>query len=427
MSNLLSKASILLTPTATSDGKLHNIKPNTTTGDFTFTRGTVATRVNSNGLIESVASGLPRIDFTGGTGQILLEPQSTNTATYSNDFTQGDIFNGSTDPSLSDTILTANQGTAPDGTNTAQLLKDDNDGGSGQTSLDYFSVNVVSDNFNTVSIFVKKSLSNNFIYMQTAGYDSGTSDRSWFDIQNGTLGTTSSEHTTKIEDYGNGWFRCSATFKTTTDLVGSFRIILATADNVTSITRNGTNGVLLFGLQAESDASRNFPTSYVPTSGTTVTRNGDFANSSGDTSLINTVEGVLYTETACLVDGDNNRAISVALDNSNYASIQYNPTSNRILGRYRNAGTFVAGIQFDVADRTQFSKIAFRYKQDDFALFVNGVKVGTDINGTVLSADTFTSLNFGTSTNSNPFQGKAKTVAVYKEALTDAQLISLTS
>ena len=54
MSNLLERASILLTPTATSAAKIHSIKPNTTTGDFNFTRLTTATRVNSSGLIESV-------------------------------------------------------------------------------------------------------------------------------------------------------------------------------------------------------------------------------------------------------------------------------------------------------------------------------------------------------------------------------------
>ena len=427
MSNLLSKASILLTPTATSDGKLHNIRPNTTTGDFTFTRATTATRVNSSGLIESVSSGLPRIDFLGGTGQILLEPASTNTATYSNDLTQGDIFNGSNNPSLTDTILTANQGTAPDGTNTAFLLKDDSDGGTSQTGLSYFSALVNANDFNTFSVFVKKSLSNNFIFLSTGGYEAGANGQSYFNIQNGTLGAVSSSHTAKIEDYGNGWFRCSITNQAATDVQGSFNVRLATADNTVNITRDGTNGVLLFGLQAEADASRNFATSYIPTSGSTVTRNKDEANSSGDTSLINTVEGVLYTETACLADGDNNRAISVASDNTNYASIQYNPTTNRILGRYRNAGSFVAALQFDVTDRTQFSKIAFRYKQDDFALFVNGVKVASSTSGSVLSADTFTSLNFGTSTTANLFEGKAKTVAVFKEFLTDAQLISLTS
>ena len=128
-----------------------------------------------------------------------------------------------------------------------------------------------------------------------------------------------------------------------------------------------------------------------------------------------------------MVDGDHNRAISVASDNSNYASIQYNPTTNRILGRYRNAGTFVAAIQFDVADRTQFSKIAFRYKQDDFALFVNGVKVGTDTSGNVLSADTFTSLNFSTDLSGNIFEGKVREVRTYRTTLTDSEVTALTT
>ena len=85
MSNLLDKASILLTPTAYSSGDLHCIKPNTSTGDFDFTRGTTATRVGSNGLIQNVASGLPRIDFSGNTAHLLIEPQSTNLEVNSGD------------------------------------------------------------------------------------------------------------------------------------------------------------------------------------------------------------------------------------------------------------------------------------------------------------------------------------------------------
>ena len=428
MSNLLSKASILLTPTATSDGKLHNVKPNTTAGDFTFTRATTATRVNSSGLIESVASGLPRIDFLGGTGQILLEPASTNTATYSNDFTQGDIFSGSADPSLSDTILTANQGTAPDGTNTAFLLKDNNDGGSGQTGLDYFAVNVVSNNFNTVSVFVKKSLSNNFIYMQTAAYDSGTSDRSWFDIQNGTLGTTSSEHTTKIEDYGSGWFRCSATFKTTTDLVGSFRILLATADNTPSITRNGTNGVLLFGLQAEADASRNFATSYIPTSGSTVTRNKDEANNSGDSSLINSTEGVLYLELAALVNTQTANGFLSLTDGTfnNTIAFSLRTDANKIQLVVRSGGvTYAVLVHTASFDITNFFKVAIKYKVNDVSMFVNGVETNTDTSNVMPIG--LSDLTLAKAGDVEQIFAKIKTVAVFKEALTDAQLISLTT
>ena len=65
MSNLLDKASILLTPTAITASKLMCIKPNTAVGDFDFFRTSTATRTNSSGLIESVAAATPRIDYTG--------------------------------------------------------------------------------------------------------------------------------------------------------------------------------------------------------------------------------------------------------------------------------------------------------------------------------------------------------------------------
>jgi len=327
MSNLLSKASILLTPTAYSDGTLHSVKPNTTTGDFTFTRATTATRVNSNGLIESVASGLPRIDFTGGTGHIILEPASTN------------LFLNSSTLSTQDVTTSANSFT--------------------------------------------------------------------------------------VSFYGTGSITLSGTHSATINGTGTNdRVFLTFTPSSGALTCTVSGTVTNAQIEQQS-----FATSYIPTSGSSATRNQDLAISAGDTSLINTVEGVLYTETACLTDGDNNRAISIGSNGQNIASIQYNPTSNRILGRYRNAGNFECQIQFDVADRTQFSKIAFRYKQDDFALFVNGVKVGTDTSGNVLSADTFTSLslNSGITGTGQQFEGKIKTVAVYKEFLTDAQIISLTS
>ena len=62
--------------------------------DFDFTRASVATRVNEKGLIEEVASGIPRIDYTSGFGSWLLEPQSTNVQIYSQDFSQS-IWNTS--------------------------------------------------------------------------------------------------------------------------------------------------------------------------------------------------------------------------------------------------------------------------------------------------------------------------------------------
>ena len=54
---------------------------------FNFTRASSATVVNQSGLIETVGSGLPRIDFEGNTkGALLLEPSRTNVVDNSTNF-----------------------------------------------------------------------------------------------------------------------------------------------------------------------------------------------------------------------------------------------------------------------------------------------------------------------------------------------------
>jgi len=426
MSNLLEKASIILTPTAYSDGTLHSIKPNTATGDFDFTRSTTATRENSSGNIESVAANLPRIDYLGGTGHILLEPQSTNTATYSNDFTQGDIFNSSNDPSLTASILTSQQATSPDGTNNAWLLKDNNGGGSGVVALRYFDTTVTSNDFNTLSIFVKKALSNDFILLKTGGFDGGSSGSTWFDINNGTLGNVSGSHTAKIEDYGSGYYRCSITFKTVTDVAGSIQLQLASTNGNNQVTKDGTNGVYIFGLQCEADASQDFATSYIPTSGTTVTRSQDEANNSGSSDLINSTEGVLYTEIAALADDETFRTISLSNGtNDECVRLRFHNSSNTINGLIRDEASAVAQITFTVTDVTDFHKAAYKYKSGNCELWVDGVKRGTSTN--TFSLSTQTQLNFNQGTASDIFYGKVKCVAVFKEALTDEELTCLTT
>ena len=54
MSNLLEKASIILTPTAYNNGEALCVKPSDGSGDFDFSRNSAATRVNAQGLVENV-------------------------------------------------------------------------------------------------------------------------------------------------------------------------------------------------------------------------------------------------------------------------------------------------------------------------------------------------------------------------------------
>ena len=51
-----------------------------------FERTSAATRVNAQGLVETVALYIPRIDYSNGVGAILVEPSVTNQIRYSEDF-----------------------------------------------------------------------------------------------------------------------------------------------------------------------------------------------------------------------------------------------------------------------------------------------------------------------------------------------------
>ena len=78
------KASLVHIPSGYKSGTLYNVLPNDADGDFDFFRGSTATRVDKNGLIETVATGTPRLDYPLLDGVVqdnptlLLEPQRTN-------------------------------------------------------------------------------------------------------------------------------------------------------------------------------------------------------------------------------------------------------------------------------------------------------------------------------------------------------------
>ena len=59
---------------------------------FDFSRDSSATVINKDGLIETVGSGEPRIDYKDDSkGALLLEPQRTNLLPYSEDFSFWDL------------------------------------------------------------------------------------------------------------------------------------------------------------------------------------------------------------------------------------------------------------------------------------------------------------------------------------------------
>ena len=137
--SLYDKASLVQIPSGTKAGTLYSVLPANGDGDFDHTRATSATRVNKDGLIESVASGVPRLDYPLLDGVVqdcpalLLEPSRTNSILYSNGFDNiaWQKGGGGTAPAP---VVSANQGISPDGSNNA--YKVDFDLGGGTTSTD---------------------------------------------------------------------------------------------------------------------------------------------------------------------------------------------------------------------------------------------------------------------------------------------------
>ena len=84
----MSTPSLALIPTGFKAGKVYSVLPESGVGDFTFTRASEATRINSAGLLEVEATGVPRLEYplidgvVNGCPSLLLEPQATNLITY---------------------------------------------------------------------------------------------------------------------------------------------------------------------------------------------------------------------------------------------------------------------------------------------------------------------------------------------------------
>ena len=396
--------------------------------DFTFTRNNIGTRVNASGNIESIGVDLPRIDYLGGIGSLLLEPETTNTATDSNDFTTGDIFEGSNPPNLTSAILTSNQATSPDSTNNAWKLTDNNDGISGGCHIGYFSTNVISENYNTFSLFVKKQGNNDWVSIDTRSFDA--TRESWFNISNGTLGNVASGHTASIDDYGNGWYRIAVTLDPSQAAnVGQLFVSLSvgvTGNETNSFSGDGVSGVYIFGMQFEEQS---YPTSYIPTSGSPETRALDSALDAGSSDLISSTEGVLYAELSTVLNTDSKR-ISLSDGNSlNRVEFGFDIASNslRIIVK-SNDNDIINSQEVISSDITNFIKVAIKYESGDTKVFVNGNSVGNTSTVSFSNIGTMDRLNLSTHTSSSyQFQGKVKDVRVYNTALTDLELTVLTA
>ena len=390
--------SLAMIPSGYKDGKVYSVLPSNGDGDFTFSRGSNATRVNKDGLIETITGDTPRLDYSDSScPSLLLEPQSTNLIPYSEDFSNAAWVKGNV-------ILTPNQGISPDGLNNAFKYVGSSISQNFQTIIN------VSSNY-TYSFYVK-TINSPFIRLRT-------SDGScWFNMTTNAVATNDFA-SAEIKNIGNNWYRLSVTSSSFTSS-NSFFIHPHATDN-TSIEMDGSE-FLLWGAQVEEQS---YPTSYIPTNGATATRLADVCNDAGTSDTFNDSEGVLMVEISALADSGNGQI-----------RINEQGVLNSVIMEFRDSGTTLRTYIFDGNATNQFLsetninpndniKIALKYKQNDCSLYLNGFVKATDTIATMPS--NLNALSFDQGDGGNPFYGNTKQIQYYDTALTDSEIEELTS
>lgn len=371
---------------------------------FTYTGFGKGTRVNKEGLIEVVENDRPRIDYKDSEdGVFLLEKAATNLLTYSEDFINSYWSKVRIEtPYIADVL-------SPDGTlnvNTLEISNGETNGGG------VYAVNISLSGENSFSVFAKKKTANYLVLS-----DSGTTTNAvYFDLENGIVGTTYNA-TGEIQDFGNGWYRC--TMKYTLTSSGLKFIYLSNVDGLTNGGVVGGDSIYIYGAQIESG----YLSSYIPTQGTIQTRVQETASGSGNSEVFSDSQGVLFANISA-----NSSDVAISLsDNTFNNSISFGVYLNKISAVIRKDGGYItSGIIDNSGNAFNNNKIAIKYNSSSCDFYVNGFVIGSS-SGVTYNSNVLDNLNFNRGSANDNFYGKTKEIAYYDEVLTDLELETLTS
>lgn len=368
--------------------------------------------------LQTAASGAARFEHStdGQSMGVLLESQSTNLFLRSESI-------GSSSWTKFRSNRDGDVAVAPDGTLTADKLRDDTSANA--THGIYQNFTASSATAYTVSVYAKADGRSHFAITFDDYGSIFANDSAFFNLSTGATGTTDSDITSSIQDCGGGWFRCIATRTTLTSGSARVAFYLADADNSTSYTGNKYSGVLLWGAMAEASSHCS---SYLKTEASTVTRaadslsvaTADIGYTGGDATVFVESTGSSGGDYPCLI----------GLDDGGSADCM------RV---FRNSGsaTSTTDFQFNVNDSSGSNqvaslvsgsgagnKFAMRLAENNAAFAFDGNTPTTD---TSCVMPVTTTLKIGSGVGVSQINGTIKRVALYSEALSDQNLISLTS
>lgn len=378
---------------------------------ITFTRASSATYLDSDGLLKTATTNIPRIEYAadGTLKGLLVEEARTNLLTWS------EAFDNAAWTKTSGATIGVNVEVAPDGTTSAdKVISANATAFLGVSQLE----TVASAGLHTLSFYVKQAGAR---YVQLLWNSTLSTQYANFDLQEGVV-TAGTYDSATVEAFGDGWYRCSVTGTLAAATGGNFIFALdgPTAVRSSTFTGDGTSGFYLWGAQFEAGA---FPTSYIPTAGATATRAADIASIPVSAFGYNQKAGSVVVEfdssgfdpqlssAVTFSDGTTNNRWTVR---AAYAqSWHTSGTSNGVLN-YSDVGTTAAKVAYAISSKEQ-------------AASLNGETVLTDATTGMPSAITTVYIGNRFDGVTYDLNGHIKSIAYYPRRLSNAQLQELTS
>jgi hypothetical protein len=349
---------------------------------------------------------VPRVEWDADRNRLglLVEEARTNLFTESEELSsKGHSMN-----------IDDNVAIAPDRTQTASFCKPTT------ASTEHYidDANVTAGTDYAISCFAKQGPGDYLLSFRGSGIGANPPR---FNLATGTIdneGASSAWSNTKIEDVGNGWYRCSSIGNPSSTTPLRFQI--SRSDGAHSFAGDGTSGLYIWGCQIEQAS---FPTSYIKTTGSTATRSADVASIPVADFGFNTAVGSVVAEyTPTKVNGDVRGVFEIAASTTSNRAYHSASEGNHWL--VRSEGDTPAAIDIGTVSENA-NKVAAVYKKDDFAVSVNGASVGTDTSGNVPIS--IIEMNIGALQNGFHLNGHIKSIKYFPRRLTNAQLVDLTS
>jgi hypothetical protein len=395
---------------------------------ITFTRDSIGTYTDEFGIVKYAPNNVPRFDHDPETGEslgLLVEESRTNYFDYSESTSWEDYNGGQT--SLEDSTLGI---LSPTGS-TPLVIRPTN---TSLTSLlsDRYEAYPSSGGTMIFSVFVKTPPGSQYeeVQLYTSAVSGGNFTASLiFNISTlTTRGAVGTAANAGIFDYGNGWYRICMSFTCPASTSGPIQRV-AIVDDVVAQGTTQSDGLLIFGYQLELGS---FATSYIPTSGSTVTRAADNAKITGTnfTDFYNQSEGSFYSDIKLnpnfpvsgkasipftISDSSYNNRITLASSTGSAAfnaDVTISGTNYRaVIGNYTSGSNSI--------------KSSIGYKSADTTGSLNGASpVTSSPSG---SLPLLTRADIGKDhTNFNHLCGYIRRITYYPKRLTNAQLQSLT-